>query len=54
MYTGYTVSELASLSYQITKGDLRAGDVLISVPENNVVLFGSWANKSKTQYWAYQ
>ena len=51
--TSATTWTLPNYSRQISKGELKAGDVLLNVNEH-VLIFSSWANSGQTQYWAYE
>jgi len=50
---GYTTFTLPQISSPITKSELQDGDVLLCTTEH-VVLFGGWADSSKTQYVAFE
>ena len=51
--TSATTWTLPNWSFEISKGDLSAGDVLLNINEH-VLIFSSWANDAQTQYYAYE
>ena len=51
--TSATTGTLANYSSPVTKDTLKAGDVLLNINEH-VLIFSSWANTAKTQYYAYE
>lgn len=51
--SSYVTWTLPQVSYQISKEELRAGDVLLNVDEH-VLIFSSWANDAHTYYYAYE
>jgi len=50
---GLTTFTLPTVCSWISKDDLQAGDVLLDTQEH-VVLFGGWADSSRSQYTAYE
>ena len=48
-----TIQDIVNAGYPISSSIIKSGDVLVSVIDNNAVIFGSWANTVKTQYWGY-
>ena len=51
--TSATTWTLPNYSSPVTKDTLKAGDVLLNINEH-VLIFSSWANTAKTQYYAYE
>ena len=51
--TSATTWTLPNYSYQISKDDLQAGDVMLNINEH-VLIFEAWANDERTRYWAYE
>jgi len=51
--SSYTTFTLPSVSHPIAKADLQPGDILLNTT-SHVVIFRSWANAEKTEYWAYE
>lgn len=47
-----TTFTLPQVSHEITKANLRAGDILLS--SGHTLLFHKWANDAKSEYWAYE
>jgi len=54
--SSYVTWTLPQVSHPITKDQLTAGDILLNNTNTNahVVIFSSWANAAKTQYWVYE
>lgn len=50
---GLSTYSLRRVGDFITKPQLRRGDALLS-PTTHVVLFDSWANAERTEYWGYE
>ncbi len=51
--SSYVTWTLPQVSYEISKDDLQAGDVLLNVDEH-VLIFDSWANGDRSYYYAYE
>jgi len=50
---GRTTQTLPGVSHQITKAELKEGDILLDTAEH-VVLFGGWTDAGQTEYMAYE
>jgi hypothetical protein len=51
--SSYVTWTLPQVAYQISKGDLQAGDILLNVDEH-VLIFDSWADSAQSYYNAYE
>ncbi|WP_156391573.1 MULTISPECIES: hypothetical protein [unclassified Nocardioides] len=50
--TSFTTASLPSVAHPISKGELRAGDIMLRA--GHTLIFDRWANPSRTSYWAYE
>lgn len=48
-----TTWTIPNYSHQISKSELKAGDILLNTNEH-VLIFNAWADGAQTQYWAYE
>lgn len=48
-----TTRTLPSVSQQISKEDLKAGDIILK-PGDHVLIFHKWSTTKKDKYWTYE